>query len=113
MLNLFQHLVVSMGYETLKQVQGDIPVIYTQTLISEAVNHGGLVTEQGSTVDLTTGNIWENIWRMSWPMLIVMFFNFLVGLTDVYVAGFLGPEIQAIVGFVSQLYFSSLLWQTP
>jgi hypothetical protein len=34
MLNLFQHLVVSMGYETLKQVQGDIPVIYTQTLSS-------------------------------------------------------------------------------
>jgi hypothetical protein len=32
MLNLFQHLAVSMGYETLKQVQGDIPVIYTQTL---------------------------------------------------------------------------------
>jgi hypothetical protein len=34
MLNLFQHLAVSMGYETLKQVQGDIPVIYTQTLVS-------------------------------------------------------------------------------
>ena len=34
MLNLFQHLVVSMGYETLKQVQGDIPAIYTQTLIT-------------------------------------------------------------------------------
>jgi putative MATE family efflux protein len=38
-------------------------------------------------------------------MLLVMFFNFLVGLTDIYVAGFLGPEIQAIVGFVGQLYF--------
>jgi putative MATE family efflux protein len=38
-------------------------------------------------------------------MLLVMFFNFLVGLTDIYVAGFLGPEIQAIVGYVSQLYF--------
>jgi MATE family multidrug resistance protein len=38
-------------------------------------------------------------------MLLVMFFNFIVGLTDVYVAGFLGPEIQAIVGFVGQLYF--------
>jgi hypothetical protein len=36
MLNLLQHLVVSMGYETLKQVQGDIPVIYTQTLINKA-----------------------------------------------------------------------------
>jgi putative MATE family efflux protein len=38
-------------------------------------------------------------------MLLVMTFNFLVGLTDVYVAGFLGPEIQAVVGFVGQLYF--------
>jgi MATE family multidrug resistance protein len=38
-------------------------------------------------------------------MLLVMFFNFLVGLTDIYVAGFLGPDIQAIVGFVSELYF--------
>jgi MATE family multidrug resistance protein len=60
---------------------------------------------QNRTPDLTTGSTWENIWRMSWPMLLVMFFNFLVGFTDVYVAGFLGPEIQAIVGFVSQLYF--------
>jgi putative MATE family efflux protein len=38
-------------------------------------------------------------------MLLVMFFNFLVGLTDIYVAGFLGPEIQAVVGVVSELYF--------
>jgi multidrug resistance protein, MATE family len=38
-------------------------------------------------------------------MLLVMFFNFLVGLADIFVAGFLGPEVQAVVGFVSQLYF--------
>lgn len=38
-------------------------------------------------------------------MLLVMFLNFLVGLTDIYVAGFLGPEIQAVVGFVGELYF--------
>jgi putative MATE family efflux protein len=38
-------------------------------------------------------------------MLLVMLFNFLVGFTDIYVAGFLGPEIQAIVGYVSQFYF--------
>lgn len=60
---------------------------------------------QAGAINLTSGNIWENIWRMSWPMLFVMFFNFLVGITDIYVAGFLGPEIQAIVGFVSELYF--------
>jgi putative MATE family efflux protein len=38
-------------------------------------------------------------------MILVMFFNFLVGITDIYVAGFIGPEIQAIVGFVGELYF--------
>jgi putative MATE family efflux protein len=38
-------------------------------------------------------------------MILVMFFNFLVGLADIYVAGFIGPEIQAIVGFVGELYF--------
>jgi MATE family multidrug resistance protein len=63
------------------------------------------VSEKGSAVSLTTGSTWENIWRMSWPMLLVMVFNFLVGLTDIYVAGFLGPEIQAVVGYVGQLYF--------
>ena len=63
------------------------------------------MTEQNGAVNLTTGSTWKNIWYMSWPMLLVMFFNFLVGLTDIYVAGFLGPEIQAIVGFVGQLYF--------
>ncbi len=63
------------------------------------------MTEQNGAINLTTGSTWRNIWYMSWPMLLVMFFNFLVGLTDIYVAGFLGPEIQAIVGFVGQLYF--------
>ena len=63
------------------------------------------MTDRNTVADLTTGSIWGSIWHMSWPMLLVMFFNFLVGLVDVYVAGFLGPEIQAIVGFVSQLYF--------
>jgi putative MATE family efflux protein len=63
------------------------------------------LTDRRGIVSLTTGNIWKNIWYMSWPMLLVMFFNFLVGITDIYVAGFLGPEIQAIVGFIGELYF--------
>ncbi len=42
-------------------------------------------------------------------MLLIMVFNFLVGFTDVYVAGFIGPEVQAAVGFVSQLYFSIVI----
>ncbi len=54
---------------------------------------------------LTIGNLSENIWRISWPMFLTMVFSFFVGFTDVFVAGFIGPEVQAAVGFVSQFYF--------
>ncbi len=57
------------------------------------------------TAALTSGSLWKNIWQMSWPMLLVMLLNFFVGITDVYVAGYLGSEVQAVVGFVGQLYF--------
>lgn len=64
-----------------------------------------MVPPQIIPADITTGSTWKNIWHMSWPMLLVMFFNFLVGMTEIYVAGLLGPEIQAVAGFVGQLYF--------
>ena len=38
-------------------------------------------------------------------MTLIMFFEFLIGLTDIYVAGRVGKEIQAAYGFVIQLYF--------
>jgi MATE family multidrug resistance protein len=44
-------------------------------------------------------------WSMSWPLTVIMFFEFLMGLTDVYIAGRVGKEIQATYGFVIQLYF--------
>jgi len=34
-----------------------------------------------------------------------MFFEFLIGLTDVYIAGKVSKEIQATYGFVIPLYF--------
>jgi len=42
---------------------------------------------------------------MSWPLTVIMFFEFLMGLTDVYIAGRISKEIQATYGFVIQLYF--------
>lgn len=44
-------------------------------------------------------------WSASWPLIFVMLFEFLISLTDVYIAGKLGKEYQASVGFVSQIYF--------
>jgi putative MATE family efflux protein len=52
-----------------------------------------------------TGTTSGAIWHISWPMMLIMLFNFVVGFTDIYVAGLLNPEVQAAVGFVSQLYF--------
>ena len=55
--------------------------------------------------ELTQGSIGRAIFKMSWPMLLIMLFNFIVGFTDIYVAGLLGSEVQAAVGFIEQLYF--------
>ncbi len=38
-------------------------------------------------------------------MTLIMFFEFLIGLTDVYIAGRVSKEVQATYGFVIQLYF--------
>jgi multidrug resistance protein, MATE family len=58
----------------------------------------------GDNPIIETG-IWDAIWRISWPMLIIMIFNFLVGFTDIFVAGLISRDVQAAIGFVSQLYF--------
>ena len=42
---------------------------------------------------------------VSWPLTLIMFFEFLIGLTDVYIAGKVSKEIQATYGFVIPLYF--------
>ena len=44
-------------------------------------------------------------WSVSWPLTVIMVFEFLIGLTDVYIAGKVSKEIQATYGFVIQLYF--------
>ena len=44
-------------------------------------------------------------WAVSWPMTLIMFFEFLIGLSDVYVAGKFGKEVQAGYGLAFQLYF--------
>jgi putative MATE family efflux protein len=48
-------------------------------------------------------------WNMGWPIILIMFFQFLIGLTDVYVAGLLGKEILAAVGYVGQLYWTLMI----
>ena len=51
----------------------------------------------------------ERSWHVAWPMTLIMFFDFLMGLTDVFVAGRMGKDIQAAYGFVIQLYMVSII----
>lgn len=44
-------------------------------------------------------------WSVAWPIILIMLFEFLIGLTDVFVAGRLGKEVQATYGYAVQLYF--------
>ncbi|MCI0493560.1 MATE family efflux transporter [candidate division KSB1 bacterium] len=44
-------------------------------------------------------------WAISWPMTLIMFFEFLISLADVYIAGKISKEVQAAYGFVTQIYF--------
>lgn len=51
-------------------------------------------------------------WAMGWPMILIMFFHFTIGLADVYVAGFMGTEVLAAVGYVGQLYWTLMILAT-
>lgn len=44
-------------------------------------------------------------WSVSWPMTLIMFFEFMISLADVFIAGKINKEVQAAYGFVVQIYF--------
>ena len=44
-------------------------------------------------------------WSVGWPTAFIMFYEFMIGFTDVYVASKFGKEAQAAYGIAFQLYF--------
>jgi multidrug resistance protein, MATE family len=57
----------------------------------------------------STRSVISRSWSVSWPMTLIMVFEFLIGLADVYVAGKMGKEVQATYGFVIQFYFIMII----
>ncbi len=49
------------------------------------------------------------ILALTWPQALMMVFHFLIGFADVWVAGRLGREVQAAVGFMTQAMFFFLV----
>ncbi len=51
----------------------------------------------------------SNSWAVSWPMTVIMLFEFLMSIVEVYCAGRIGKEAQATYGIVIQLYFAFIV----
>jgi MATE family multidrug resistance protein len=47
----------------------------------------------------------REIWSLTWPQALTMFFQFMVGFTDVFVAGRIHPHLQGALGIVTQCQF--------
>jgi len=52
---------------------------------------------------------YKTIWSLSWPQVLMMFFHFLIGFVDVWVAGRLGKDVQACMGMITQALFFFLV----
>lgn len=55
--------------------------------------------------DIKIKDLVRESWLISWPMVLIMFYEFLIGISDVYIAGKFGKEVQAAYGLAFQLYF--------
>ena len=51
----------------------------------------------------------REIWNLTWPQAVMMLFQFLVGFTDVVVAGRISSEVQATLGLITQCQFFLLV----
>ena len=46
--------------------------------------------------------VWREIAALTWPQLLTLMCQFVIGMTDVWTAGQMGPEIQASMGLITQ-----------
>jgi MATE family multidrug resistance protein len=51
----------------------------------------------------------REIWSLIWPQALTMFFQFMVGFTDVVVAGRIHPHLQGALGIITQCQFLMLV----
>ncbi|MFR8580657.1 MATE family efflux transporter, partial [Bilophila wadsworthia] len=47
---------------------------------------------------------WASLWALTWPQMLMLLVQFGIGLTDVWAAGRIGPDIQASIGLIAQCH---------
>ncbi len=63
----------------------------------------------GCFLIMSARETYKSIWTLSWPQVLMMFFHFLIGFVDVWVAGRLGKDVQASMGIMTQALFFFLI----
>ncbi len=63
------------------------------------------IKNDGKEAVLVSGSLWQAIWTMSWPLLLLMISNAIVGVVDVQLAQLFGASAQAAVGVADQIVF--------
>jgi putative MATE family efflux protein len=61
---------------------------------------------------ITMGSTWRAIWQVSWPLFLNMMTIALVCFSEIYIAGRLGYESQAAIGFTFQIWNLMMLLAT-
>src|SRR5277367_3123685 len=61
---------------------------------------------------ITMGSTWSAIWQVSWPLFLNMMTIALVCFSEIYIAGRLGYESQAAIGFSFQIWNLMMLLAT-
>lgn len=62
-------------------------------------------SDEAKDAVLVSGSLWHAIWIMSWPLLLLMLSNAVVGVVDVSLAQIFGASSQAAVGVADQIVF--------
>lgn len=47
---------------------------------------------------------WASLWALTWPQVLMLLVQFGIGLTDVWAAGRIGPDVQASIGLIAQCH---------
>ena len=47
---------------------------------------------------------WASLWALTWPQILMLLVQFGIGLTDVWAAGRIGPDVQASIGLIAQCH---------
>lgn len=66
-------------------------------------------TNKADPQSMAADGLGKKIWELAWPQLLMMFFHFWIGFIDVYVAGLIGDQEQAVLGIITQVLLFFLI----